>query len=211
MTMNKAIIFDLNGVFIQSPKLSERFFAELGVPTDEFLPALKEIMAKVRLPNAGSSYNYWKPYLEKWNIDLSEAEFFDFWFGAEKENKEMVGLARELKAKGYKIFILSNNFIERARYYDQQFPFLKEISDKVYYSWQTGFVKPDPEAYRFLLTENNLKPEDCTYFDDSQENIEVARELNIKAYMFKNLAGLEKELESEFKLNILKPTEPRNS
>ncbi|OGY67859.1 MAG: hypothetical protein A3I24_02055 [Candidatus Harrisonbacteria bacterium RIFCSPLOWO2_02_FULL_41_13b] len=141
--MTKAVIFDLNGVFVQSPKLSERFRDELGVSTEEFLPVLKEVMAKVRMPNAGSSY-------------------------------------------------------------------LSEIADKVYYSWQTGFVKPDKDAYLKVLTDNNLKPGECIYFDDSGENIGVASELGIKSYIFKNVTELEAELKKEFGLEKSESSEPHN-
>lgn len=190
--MTKAIIFDLNGVFIKSPKLSNRFNNEFGVPIEEFLVALKEIMAKIRMPNSGDAFLYWKPYLEKWGIDLTEENFFDFWFGAEKENSEMTTLAKELKNKDIKIFILSNNFAERAAYYEQNFLFLKEIADKIYYSWQTGFVKPDENAYKLILSENNLKPEECFYFDDSEENIKVANALGIKSFIFKDTESVRK-------------------
>lgn len=184
--MTKAVIFDLNGVFIQSPKLSERFRDKFGVAPEDFLPALKEIMVKARLPNAGDSFSFWRPYLNKWGVALSKEEFFNFWFSAEKEASEMTALARELKNRGLKIFILSNNFMERAVYYDKNFPFLKEISEKIYYSWQTGFVKPNSEAYKLILSENNLKSEECIYFDYSEENIKTAVELGIKSFIFEN-------------------------
>ncbi len=184
--MIKAIIFDLNGVFIQSPYLSERVKEKFGVSTEEFLPALKAIMDKVRKPDAGASFDYWKPYLEKWGIKSNQEEFFHFWFSEGKELVEMIGLARELKDKGIKIFILSNNFKERSEYYKKHFPFLDELFDEVYYSWQTGFVKPDPMAYENLLKENNLKPEECMYFDDSEKNIEAASTLGIQSFIFKD-------------------------
>lgn len=192
--MTKAIIFDLNGIFIQSPKLSERFEEEFGVAPDEFLPALKEIMAKVRRPNAGDSFLYWKPYLDGWGVNLTREEFFNFWFNAEKEVSEMVVLAKELKGKGVKLFILSNNFVERAEYYKAHFPFLYELFDRVYYSWQTGFVKPNQEAYIKLLSENNLRPEECVYLDDSEENVQVANNLGIKSYVFKDLEQVRKAI-----------------
>lgn len=54
--MIKAVIFDLNGVFIQSPKLSDRYKEQFGVPIEEFLPVLNEILNKARLPKAGNSF-----------------------------------------------------------------------------------------------------------------------------------------------------------
>lgn len=196
--MIKAVIFDLNGIFIQSPRLSDRFREKFGIPTEEFLPVLKEIMAKVRKPGAGPSFVYWKPYLEKWGINLTREKFFDFWFGAEKAIPELIEMARQMKAKGFKLFILSDNFMERAAYYGKNFPFLN-IFDKVYYSWQTGFVKPDPEAFKNLLSENNLKPEECIYFDDSAENIEAADSLGIKAFLFEGTERV-KSMLTEYQL-----------
>lgn len=186
LTLTKAIIFDLNGVFVQSPRLSDRFHDELGVPVEEFLSALKEVMAKVRMPEAGSAYTHWKPYLNKWGVSLSEEEFFDFWFNVEREVPEMIELTRGLKKRGIKLFILSNNLAERTEYYNKNFPFLQELFDKVYYSWQTGFIKPSKEAYELVLSENKLKPEECIYFDDSESNVKVAGSLGIRSFLFKN-------------------------
>ena len=153
-------------------------------------------MAKIRLPNAGDAYLYWKPYLDKWSVDLSEEEFFNYWFKAEKEAPEMIAIARELKNKGIKIFILSNNFIERAAYYRHNFQFIQEISEKIYYSWETGFIKPNIEAYKKILLDNNLAPEDCVYFDDAKENIEAAANLGIKSYLFEDAEGARKILKA---------------
>lgn len=138
--------------------------------------------------------NYWKPYLAKWGVNLTKEQFFDFWFSAEKEIPELIEIAKKIKEKGIKIFILSNNFLERADYYKQNFKFLGEIFEKVYYSWQTGFVKPNPEAFRSLLIENNLKPGECVYFDNSKENVDVAVDLGMKSFIFEDAESLKKAL-----------------
>lgn len=182
--MIKAIIFDLNGVFIKSPLLSDRFQHDFGVDPEAFLSALKEIMAVVRMPDASDVYEYWKPYLEKWDIQLTKEEFEKYWFESEAENRQLVGFAEELKNKGIKLYILSNNLRERTEYYNAHFPFLLELFDKVYYSWRTGFVKPDKRAYKLILDEYNLKPKECLYFDDSEHNVEVAQILGINAHKF---------------------------
>ena len=192
--MIKAVIFDMNGIFVQSPNLSTRFQEKFGVPVEEFLSALKIIMPKVRQAITGDAFVYWEPYLKKWDVNLTKEEFFDLWFSAEKENLELIELAKQIKKKGMKVFILSNNFKERANYYKDNFQFLKEIPDKIYYSWQTGFIKPNPEAFKNLLSENNLKAGECLYFDDQEKNIEVANGLGINAFLFKDIEDFKKVL-----------------
>lgn len=191
--MIKAVIFDLNGVFIQSPKLTDRLREEFGVPDENCLPILKEVMARIRKPGAGDTFGYWRPHLEEWGIDMTKEEFFDFWFGAEKEVPELIDVANRVKNKGAKLFVLSNNFVERSEYYKKNFSFLN-IFDKVYYSWQTGFVKPDPRSFENLLSENDLRPEECIYFDDSEENVRVAKDLGMNAFLFDGVEGLNRVL-----------------
>lgn len=183
----QAVIFDLNGVFITSPYLSDRFNQDFGVAKAEFLPALKEVMATVRLPEAVPVYGAWLPYFKQWGIELSENELHDYWFKAESENRAMVDLAKQLQNSGVQLFILSNNFRERAAYYNKHFTFLGELFKKIYYSWQTGFIKPDPQSYQLILKENNLDPATCYYFDDSEQNISAAKSLGItNSHIFKN-------------------------
>ncbi|MSU74327.1 HAD family phosphatase [Candidatus Kaiserbacteria bacterium] len=182
----KAVIFDLNGVFILSPKLSERFEKNFGVSSDIFLPALKKVMSQVRLPNAPSLYSCWAPYFKEWGLTLDEKSLERYWFNAETENVEMTELAKELKARGVRLFILSNNLRERGNFYDIHFPFLNELFDKCYFSWKTGFIKPDVRAYKLILDENGLDAIDCVYFDDSKENVEVAASLGIQSYLYES-------------------------
>ena len=47
-------------------------------------------------------------------------------------------------------------------------------------------VKPEPEIYHHLLEKIALPPEQCVFIDDSERNIEAARQLGIKSVHFKN-------------------------
>lgn len=190
----RAIIFDLNGVFIVSAKLSTRFEKDFRVPSEVFLPALKDVMARVRLPGAPSLFSCWEPYLKKWQVNLDEKGLHEYWFNSEAENTEMIELARELKGRGIRLFILSNNMRERGNYYDTHFPFLNELFEKCYFSWKTGYIKPDPRAYELILEENHLPATDCAYFDDSEDNVEVASKLGIKSFLYENPEGVRNAL-----------------
>ncbi|MFA6301409.1 MAG: HAD family phosphatase [Candidatus Paceibacterota bacterium] len=195
--MIKAVIFDLNGIFIQSPKLSDRFEKDFKIPVSEFLSRLSDILSKVRQPGAGPAFLFWRPVLEKWGVSLSEQEFWDYWFKTEISSEKMINFAKSLREKGVKVFILSNNFKERSEYYEH-YPWIHEVVDKVYFSWQTGFRKPDKRAWELVLSENNLKPEDCIYFDDQQKNLDSAEGLGIKSFLFTNEIELEKTIKEEF-------------
>lgn len=193
--MIKACIFDLNGIFLQSPKLSDRFEKDFDISTTKFIPKLMDIMENVRKLNAEPAFIYWEPVLKEWGLSLSENEFWDYWFKAEIPSEKMISFAKSLREKGVKVFILSNNFKERALYYDH-YPWIHEAVDKVYFSFQTGLVKPDQKAWELVLLENNLKPEDCIYFDDQDKNLKASESVGIKSFMFTNESDLENTIQS---------------
>ena len=183
--MLKAAIFDLNGVFILSPKLSDRFEKDFGIVSEIFIPKLNEIMERVRKPQAGPAFNYWDPVLKEWGVDLSEKEFCKYWFEAETPSMEMISLAKELKGKGITVIALSNNFKERAEFYGH-YPWMSEAVNKAYFSWETGLVKPDTEAWRLVLKDFSLEPSECIYFDDQEKNLIAAQSIGIKSFIFTN-------------------------
>jgi putative hydrolase of the HAD superfamily len=82
-----------------------------------------------------------------------------------------------------KVITLSNNFKERADYYGH-YPWMHEALEKAYFSWQTGFVKPDVEAWKLVLKDFDLKPEEVVYFDDQEKNLKAAESLGIRSFMF---------------------------
>ena len=69
--------------------------------------------------------------------------------------------------------------------------------DKVYFSWQTGFIKPNLAAWQLVLSKNNLKPEECIYFDDKEKNLKASEEVGIKAFQFTNEQELERIVNEE--------------
>lgn len=182
--MIQAVIFDLNGVFVVSEKLSGRFAAVFHIPQALFLPVLQSIMDTVRRPAAGDAWQYWAPHIQEWGIKLTREEFFSFWFSGEKENASMIDLARTLRANGIRVIILSNNFQERSAFYDQSFPSLRAVTDRIYYSWETGFLKNDPRAYALPLQEFQLSADACVFFDDTDANVALARQAGYQAWRY---------------------------
>ena len=100
-------------------------------------------------------------------------------------------LIRELKTKGYKLYILSNmteHFIER----EHKFPVLELFDGKVY-SAPIRRIKPDPAIYKYLIDKFSLVPSECVYTDDLQINLDAAEKFGIKTFLFRdNLMLLKK-------------------
>ena len=84
----------------------------------------------------------------------------------------MAELIKELKAAGYKIFLLSNASIRQHLYW----PHIpgSEFFDGTMISADEKLVKPQFEIYQRLFEKFSLNPEECLFIDDSPMNIEAA-------------------------------------
>ena len=183
--MIKAILFDMNGVFISdSGPLSHKIEKRFHIPAEEIYPLIKSILHEVRKPGV-ESQPLWKPLLEK--VGLTHDDFFQFWFEGEILNHELVEYVRSLREKGLKIIILSNNFPERTNYYRRLFPQLFINVDDQFFSWETGNVKPTPKAYTQILDKYPFKPAEYLYLDDNDDNLSAASDLGIISHKYLSL------------------------
>lgn len=181
----KAVIFDMNGVFIKdSGPLSKRIEKDFHVDADVIYPYIKTALKQVRVPGADSRI-VWQPVLDK--LALAYGEFFKYWFDGESLNKDLLIYAKELKRQGIKIIILSNNFPERTNHYRTLYPELFEEIDEQYFSWETGNTKPNPEAFTQIIQRHNFQPSEYLYFDDSEENLVAASKLGINVHLYQDL------------------------
>lgn len=84
-----------------------------------------------------------------------------------------------LKAKGYKIYILSNYSKDLFEIHTGDLPFRK-ITDGEMVSYMVGAVKPDRKIYEELINRFELDPVETVFFDDRLDNVEGAKKHGIK-------------------------------
>lgn len=101
----------------------------------------------------------------------------------EAEDTQMTQIVRELKEKGVMRILLSNIYVWNSTHFKNKFPFLS-LFDRLYFSSDIKLAKPDPRAFKLVLEENNLKPEEVIYFDNSKRNVATAQALGIESYLF---------------------------
>lgn len=100
---------------------------------------------------------------------------------------------KELKAKGYGVYYLSN-FSEKA-YEDcaEALDFLP-YTDGGILSYRDKVIKPDEKIYQLLLSRFGLKAEECVFLDDTLRNVEAAQKLGFHGICFRTREQAEEEL-----------------
>lgn len=89
----------------------------------------------------------------------------------------------ELKARGFRVYYLSNYSEHLMRVNPSVLDFLQHMDGGVF-SCHVKKIKPDPEIYRRLFEKYELHPEECLFFDDREENVIAAQELGMQAVQF---------------------------
>ena len=96
----------------------------------------------------------------------------------------MYELIRELKEKGYGIYLLSNASLRQHEYWPRIEA--SRFFDGTLISADEGVIKPQPEIYRLILERFGLRAEECFFIDDVSANIEGAFYCGIPGAVFYN-------------------------
>lgn len=87
-------------------------------------------------------------------------------------------IIRALKENGKEIYLLSNASMRLLYIYKEVIPAVECFSG-IFYSAAHKCVKPQDIIYKRFLKEYSLKPSDCFFIDDLEDNIMAAKEAGI--------------------------------
>ena len=108
---------------------------------------------------------------------------------------EMPGMKEllvRLKGEGFSLYGLSN-WCSKVYVTMGQYDIF-QLMDGYVISSEEHLVKPEAGIYHRLYEKFGLKPEECIFADDKQENIEGARMTGMRGIVFENAAQYEREL-----------------
>lgn len=100
-----------------------------------------------------------------------------------RPREDMGELVRELKAKGYGLYILSNASVRLPQVYREVIPAI-DCFDGVLFSAAEKLMKPQKEIYERFFDKFQLHPEECFFIDDAIVNIEGSRACGMDGYCF---------------------------
>ena len=182
--MINAIIFDFGDVFINLDKAaSAQAFKELGMvtPSQDLIDANdlfekgkiseEEFLAsfKTAIPNAAT-----KEIKAAWNTIIGEFPLYRLEF-------------LQMLSQKYRLFLLTNTDKVHIKNFEKKvgisfFSDFYQCFEKVYYSFEMGMRKPEPEIFTRILNNNGLLPKQTLFVDDKKQNIDAAEALGIQVW-----------------------------
>lgn len=135
-----------------------------------------------------AQYPEWKAEIEL---------YYDHWFDMINPVPipGMTEYVKELKARGFKVYGLSNWSSEtfpRVRHLFEVF----DVLDGMVVSGYEGYIKPDPRLFQVLFDRFHLNPAESVFIDDNPKNVEGARAVGMNAIQFTTKEDLVGPLES---------------
>ena len=191
----EVIILDLFGVLISfdDDLVVERLARHCDDPDGAFrrlhkLTASPDIItARMSLPRVHQRV------VDAEGLKLSYAEFEAAWL--EPYSEAIPGIAElvETLARRYRLVLLSNIDRDYWRVVRDLHPEL-DCFESLLVSCELGMAKPDPEIYRHVSRLTRVEPSRSLFVDDTEVNVDAARELGFHGHTFRSVADFREEL-----------------
>ena len=182
--MINTIIFDFGDIFINLEKdkaLEE--FEKLGLrgPNAELLEA-NEMFERGQIKE--------NQFLETFQKFLSNADIEEIrsaWNAVIGEFPLYRLEFLQLLSTKYRLFLLTNTDQIHISKFEENvgasfFSDFYQCFEKVYYSFEMGMRKPDPQIFSYILNKHDLSPKRTLFIDDKKENTDAAAALGINVW-----------------------------
>lgn len=188
--MIKNIVFDLGGVLVDFKP--EELLKHINFNEEEVELFKKIIFYGEEWKKYNSSIisfdevkelllNNYPEYKDKINYIFNNFDF-SYILSPKLDTAEYL---KELKSRGYNIYILSD-LSEDSYPYNRSFEFFNYVDGGVY-SFLVGSTKPNKKNYEELINKFKLKEVETVFIDDNKDNIDMANKLGIKGVKFTSL------------------------
>ena len=201
-----AVVFDVGGVLLDwNPRhLYRKLFADDVASMEAFL-------AEICTPEWHAKHDLGRRY-EDSCAELAEAHPAHaelIWAWALRNDEMVAGpihgtidIVAELRARGIRLYVLSNMEAETFPRRLETYPFLGWFDGYVI-SGLEGVGKPDERIFRRLLERFDLEAARTLFVDDSAANVDAARNVGMQALLFESPEQLRKRLTIERLLESL--------
>jgi putative hydrolase of the HAD superfamily len=194
----KAIIFDLGNVLVDfDHTIAAKRISLYCNKNDQEIYDLIFYSPETILFEEGkiSAQDFYQRVSKRLGLNLEFNTFVSIWneiFFLSAKNRQVLELASGLR-QHYRLGVITNINCLHFDYLKNNFDILKTF-DVLFTSFELGVIKPKQEIYKKMLGALGTRPQEVFYTDDREELIQSARALGINGHVFKDIAGLKRDL-----------------
>ncbi len=182
--MINAIIFDFGDIFINLEKeKSIEEFKKLGLngPNEELI-AKNDLFEKGQITELQFIESFQKfipnasleEIIKAWNSIIGDFPLYRLEF-------------LQMLSTRYRLFLLTNTDSIHINRFEHKvgmsfYTDFYRCFEKVYYSYEMGMRKPQPEIFTTILNKHDLSPKRTLFVDDKKENTDAAKALGIHVW-----------------------------
>jgi putative hydrolase of the HAD superfamily len=93
-------------------------------------------------------------------------------------------------------YLFSNTNPTHQAFWSSNFPTVVESFQRVFVSFELGLRKPDPEAFEAIAAATGCRLDETLFFDDSEENVNAARQTGMPSVLVRDHADVATALTS---------------
>lgn len=182
--MITTILFDFGDIFINLDKEgSKEAFEKLGLfDSNTELIEKNELFEKGEISES-EFLNTFLKYISNgsieeikaaWNVVIGEFPLYRLEF-------------LQMLSQKYRLFLLTNTDTIHISFFEETvgmsfYTDFYRCFEKVFYSYEMGMRKPQPEIYKTILNQYELNPKNVLFVDDKKDNTDAASKLGIQVW-----------------------------
>ncbi len=190
---SRALVFDADGVVIESWGFARALQAEYGLSPD----VTKEFFAgpfKQCLSGDADLIESVAPYLDRWQWPDTVEAFIELWMESDnRPSTEILNHIQELRRGGAKCYIASNQEKIRAEYIRVRMGF-ESMFERLFFSCELGCTKPERQFFEVISTEIGIEPHNIHFWDDSGSYVNAAKSAGWNAHVFESVESIQFDL-----------------
>jgi FMN phosphatase YigB (HAD superfamily) len=118
----------------------------------------------------------------KWNYQ----DWIHAWVEIYETNETGLNLLKQVKAKNFPAYILSNLAEYHSDALKIKTPEVLNETQFNFFSFELGNHKPDPGIYQYVCARLAVDPEKCVFLDDMPENVAGAQSIGMHGIVYNN-------------------------